>query len=334
MNNLKFDNIKAKLIINRKNENSTSIINKNDFFTENVDISNSENKIMNFYPMYIDWGSKVITLSGTENKFNFNSYPFFYQWQRKFCNLIIDIPFSKIEENLILKTAPIFIFSIGRCGSTLLVKLCGNLGVKVVSETDSLTNLFEGLKHELTINDILKIIKFNVGFFSDKKDEKVVFKLRGTAFDDIDLFIRAFPNAKYIFIFREPIAWAKSNIKAFGDDPSILVEYLKNSIKTYDLISNRNLNFITIWYEDLILDPISILREVIGDESVLDNFENIEKIQKTLDLDSQNGTSISRDNLKKIKINDNSIYKFIELWKENCPYDLIEKHSLNNFILL
>ena len=61
---------------------------------------------------------------------------FFYQAQRQRARSVIKVPFDALPE---APPSPTLIFSIGRCGSTLLHKAFEAAGVRTVSEPDYFT---------------------------------------------------------------------------------------------------------------------------------------------------------------------------------------------------
>ena len=61
---------------------------------------------------------------------------FFYQAQRQHARSVIKVPFDALPE---ARASPTLIFSIGRCGSTLLHKAFEAAGVRTVSEPDYFT---------------------------------------------------------------------------------------------------------------------------------------------------------------------------------------------------
>ncbi|TMH61197.1 MAG: hypothetical protein E6H55_10300, partial [Betaproteobacteria bacterium] len=58
---------------------------------------------------------------------------FFYQAQRQYARTVIKVPFESLPDG---PASPALIFSIGRCGSTLLVRTLEAAGMRAVSEPD------------------------------------------------------------------------------------------------------------------------------------------------------------------------------------------------------
>lgn len=325
--------IKVLNIIERTNLNSTKIMDNTDFSTVIDHIIDAAEFKQNALPAVIDWKNSKIFLSDSCSKNKVNTVPFFYQWQRSNIEQLFSIDFSQYKR-IPLKTQtvlPIFVFSIGRCGSTLLVNLCKNIGIKTISEPDYLADIKNRLSVNQSEDEVIEILKWNTNLLSEIFGTNPLIKLRGSSINDIDYFAKAFPQSKYVFMLREPIAWAKSNMKAFNDTPEALADYLKRGIEVYDQFIKLGLKPKLIWYEDLIMNPIESLNSIFNDLSLIESGRDA--ILTTMSKDSQEGSSISKDRLVKIKLQPEALDRFIQQWKKICPNLLIEKYKLDRLII-
>ncbi|MDO7413088.1 hypothetical protein Q5X48_14860 [Acinetobacter baumannii] len=316
-------------IKNRFNPNATKILEQKDFETIAESVEGFNNFPTSLLPTIIDWEKNEILLSDIDSLDSLNKFPFFYQWQRNKINNLYVLPFEFLQKSSLVNNnvSPIFVFSIGRCGSTLLVNLCESLGIKTISEPDFLANISERIGSNHSEETISEILKWNTNLFSPFFGTSPLIKLRGSSIKDIEIFSKIFPNSKYIFMLREPMAWAKSNIKAFNDDPISLAYYLKEGIEAYKKLFNLNLNLSLIWYEDLVDKPEEILCSLFGEKNFPVNYRSL--IKDVMSKDSQEGSTISQSELAKRNINHNFLEEFKRSWIEIYPEDLIKEFNLN-----
>jgi len=111
-------------------------------------------------------------------------------------------------------TKIIFVFSIGRCGSTLTAKILDQaVGTWSLSEPD----IYAGLaltREEFSSDDVDLVISAGTRLLfapaSVKDYSTLSVKLRSQSlFQALD-FHRWFPSAKFLFLYRDPDSWAKS----------------------------------------------------------------------------------------------------------------------------
>lgn len=326
--------VKVLKIVKRINLKATKILDNKDFITEINNTIEPDKFNRQAIPAIIDWKNDIIFLSDTTNDEEIEKIPFFYQWQRGNIKELYSIPFSQYQKiNLENKSVePLFVFSIGRCGSTLLVNLCKSLGKKTISEPDYLADIKNRVCENETKENISKILKWNTDLFSDLFGKNPLIKLRGSSINDIEIFVDTFPESQYIFMLREPIAWAKSNMKAFNDSPEELAEYLKQGVESYDKFMQRGITPNLIWYEDLVKDPSKTLQSVFKDSNLINSKK--EMILEVMSKDSQEGSSISQGQLAKIELKSEFLDSFKQHWINICPIEIIEKYKLQRLIIV
>ena len=124
---------------------------------------------------------------------------FFYQAQRQMARSVIKIPFDALPEP---PESPTLIFSIGRCGSTLLYKSFEAAGVRTVSEPDYFTQAaLSGLRNEelqSLIGRVTQLLSYPV------------IKLRSECNYASLLIAGAFRKPNVMFVLRNPGDWAAS----------------------------------------------------------------------------------------------------------------------------
>jgi hypothetical protein len=326
--------VKVLRIVKRINLNATKILDNKDFITEINNTIEPDKFNRKAIPAIIDWKNDIIFLSDTANDEEIEKIPFFYQWQRGNIKELYSIPFSQYRKINIEKKSvkPFFVFSIGRCGSTLLVNLCKSLGKKTISEPDYLADIKNRICENQTKENISRILQWNTNLFSDLFGKTPLIKLRGSSINDIEIFVDTFPDSQYIFMLREPIAWAKSNMKAFNDSPKELAEYLKQGVESYDKFIQLGIKPNLIWYEDLVNDPSETLQSIFNDSSLINSKK--EMILEVMSKDSQEGSSISQGQLAKIELKSEFLDSFKQHWINICPIEIIEKYKLQRLIIV
>lgn len=115
----------------------------------------------------------------------------------------------------------IMIYSVGRCGSTLLSKVFNQIEtVLSLSEPDVFSQIV-GLRNPDGSNDteIAQLLKICIYLLSKPalkgKQSCCVLKLRSFCIELGDLIYQAFPDSKVIFLYRNAEAVVQSSISAF-----------------------------------------------------------------------------------------------------------------------
>jgi hypothetical protein len=124
---------------------------------------------------------------------------FFYQAQREQAGSLIKVPLEVLPEP---DASPALIFSIGRCGSTLLHKAFEAAGARSVSEPDYFTQAALYRRLDPTLRDAIgratRLLPYSV------------IKLRAECSNAALLIASAFRTPRLIFILRDAMDWAVS----------------------------------------------------------------------------------------------------------------------------
>lgn len=125
--------------------------------------------------------------------------PFFYQAQRQSARSVVKAPFEALPEG---PASPALIFSIGRCGSTLLVRVLQAAGVRTVSEPDFYTQAACAQPVDLSLRGAIagatRLLPYTA------------IKLRLECNHAPLLIAGAFRAPRILFILRDPVDWAAS----------------------------------------------------------------------------------------------------------------------------
>lgn len=113
----------------------------------------------------------------------------------------------------------IVIFSLGRCGSTLLSQAFRTVsGVCSISEPDVYTQL-AAMRHHSGRADakLIRLIHCATRLLCRHQPGHILaLKPRSTVLDVADLVRRTYPTARMVFLYRDLASWARSMIRAFG----------------------------------------------------------------------------------------------------------------------
>ncbi len=124
---------------------------------------------------------------------------FFYQAQRQHARSVIKVPYDELPE---ASASPALIFSVGRCGSTLLVKALAAAGVQALSEPDYFTQAVVLGRHAPALQDAIGRATALLG--------ATAIKLRAECSNAPLLIAGAFRAPRLVFVVRDAVGWAES----------------------------------------------------------------------------------------------------------------------------
>jgi len=165
---------------------------------------------------------------------------FFYQAQRQHARSVVKIPFVALPEGA---TTPSLIFSIGRCGSTLLVKALESEGIRVVSEPDFYRQAACHQPLDLSLRSAIRgatrLLPYSV------------IKLHLECNNAPLLIAGAFSAPQIMFILRDPVDWAPSLRRLSLNSLALnwAVGQLGRSLRALDELT-RNYAVRICYYED------------------------------------------------------------------------------------
>ena len=248
----------------------------------------------------------------------------------------------------------IFIQSMGRCGSTLASKLFAQLpGVINLSEPDTLTQLVVARFMQPDKQAEVKMLLDAAVRLLCKTPAQSAWVIKGRSWvlELADWLHELYPHAKNVYLYRDAESWIKSNLSAFVDSGAQTPEEIRQleievrswmrlfvpSVARYDPAQHLSMTGFTslMWldnverYMDLHkagvpmlaipypswkLDPLRTALSML--EYCGHRPEDTTAIEETLSKDSQEGSSISQETVKK---------KAISL-------DLFDKAEMNRFL--
>lgn len=150
-------------------------------------------------------------------RFDLSRAAFSYAAQFSNATRVVVVPFAHLEA--LSKMVPfadklIFVFSIGRCGSTLLSKIFSQIpDVWSLSEPDPVTQLAID-RHKYSQNEMTDLHRaaMRLAFRPPhgRESDTFVVKFRSQSSYCMQYFDRAFPNSTNLFLHREPVGWVNS----------------------------------------------------------------------------------------------------------------------------
>lgn len=239
---------------------SISIASAGDFQTERcTDVERLPDRVL---PYCFDFlKARALYVTGLEAV---QAAPFYYLYLRRNARSLLSVP---IEYGPVcgVRTAddPVFVFSPGRCGSTLLSRVLYEAEIPSVSEPDFYTQMssyFWGSP----INPASGA--FRHAMWNLSADLSVVLggppvvKLRAECCKAPELFVRS-RQARSIVLFRGFEAWARSTARVFGNSPRKAVRKYLTALRCYDKL-RRSSRCHLMRYEDWMARPAEAAAEL------------------------------------------------------------------------
>ncbi len=268
----------------------------------------------------------------TANESAVASDPFYYQGIRKNAQEGFSVKFDDLTFwQRPMAARPIFIFSIGRCGSTLFSKVCEAAGLMTWSEPDSFTNLAISPKLQASPRRFRSLTRAALVDLADKtrvagaSEFGVKFRSEVNPIcEDISSHHR---DSVSFFLVRDPIEWAISRRRHWSIGPVRLAKLLIEHVENMRLAKSRGLAAHVLDYRSLVERPheqVERLRNAIG----LPQLET-SALEAIMCTDSQKGSSIARgtgivapeDYIKKFK---HAVYRRAPWILETDPQQWLE----------
>ncbi len=218
--------------------------------------------------------------------------PFYYLHLRQRAERLVSLP---IEYGSISSATPpsdpVFLFSPGRCGSTMLSRVLAEAGVASVSEPDFYTQMASAFWSS-PFNPLRAPFLSAMWNMSDDLSAALgavpVVKLRAECARAPELFVRE-RRARTLVMFRRFEDWARSTAQVFGAGPGKAIRKYLAAARCYARL-NRISHCLPLRYEDWTDDPAKAGAE-------LGRFLGVtiapEAVRKAMAGNSQRGTPLS-----------------------------------------
>lgn len=254
------------------------------------------------------------------------NHAFLYQAQREHAEKAVLLPVSVLagmfrDEG----TRPTFLFSVGRCGSTLAADLLGAVGISIASEPGVYDQFVTGRRwpsFDRSFRSAAMVATTRA--LSSFLGAPMVVKLRAQC-TFIAPAIAAATRGRCVVILRALEPWAKSTYRVFGNRPDELAWMYAKAVKIVDALERQGYEPQLVWYEDMARDPRALLRAVGADEALLTERE--EALAATYRRDSQEGMSIGRSGSNSA-MSEEAFEEFMRLWAKHAPRKLLERSGI------
>jgi hypothetical protein len=318
-------------ILARKRTDSTQMVSLDDFHLREVEVDEdlcatvAENRHVT--PYCLDHQNRRMIFAQTPPEIELSARPFYYQAQHEAATRLIAIPYDRVHEIALRAPAraanAVFIFSVGRCGSTLMSKMFGRLDdTYSLSEPDVFTaiNYLHG-EGRLTDDEAIQLLASTVRLVHRPPAPRgrLVIKFRAQSIGIAELLHRQHPAASFIFMYRDAIDCVDSYIRVFGALPlpkqvfDRAFPYAQSEpdkyhrlhrlgqpmlvwlvcAHTYLRLRERGLPFVAIKYEELVERPIGSAARLFAHCGIADALA--EQACAATAEDAQAGTPLARN---------------------------------------
>ena len=163
-----------------------------------------------------DDAERLAVFVETPPEVDLTAAPFYYLAQKEHARRVFTVPYETFNELAQILPDPanlILLYSVGRCGSTLLCKALGELGVTTLSEPDIYTcvagmRLPDGSR-DAELTELLRSATWFYCYGSGA-DTTWLLKFRAQCIEIGNLLYEAFPDACTLFLGRDLESWLRS----------------------------------------------------------------------------------------------------------------------------
>jgi len=242
---------------------------------------------------------------------------FFYQAQRQYARSVIKVPFESLPAG---PASPVLIFSIGRCGSTLLVRALQAAGMRAVSELDFYRQAACHRPLDISLRSAItgatRLLPYSV------------IKLHLECNHAPLLIAGAFDSPRIMFILRDPVDWAASlrRISRNSLDPSWAVTLLRTGLLALEELT-RSYPVRICYYEDFRELGAGCIEDVlswVGWSGAVSR----ETLLAVAAKDAQDGTFVSRASVRDVPDDLQFRETFRREWSRLRPAPLIARLQL------
>jgi hypothetical protein len=245
-------------------------------------------------------------------------HAFYYRAQYDYAQRVLAVSYDSLNQ-LAAKVdsrnlRPILIYSVGRCGSTLLSRALGCLDeVRSLSEPDVYAQIADMRpKDGSRDGELIQLIRSCtslLGRTNSGQAGTLAIKFRSFSIAIGDLFHTAFPLAKTLFLYRNAETWASSTARAMsildgsataanlGISPLMMLTIMWVSVmdRYLDLYA-QGVPMLAVRYETLTSFPEPALRTIF--EYCDLPLNQVSAAQRAFAEDSQEGSALSRDRVQ------------------------------------
>lgn len=289
----------------------------------------------NFSLYCLDFEKRQALFVETPPECDLSRAPFFYQAQYEAALRLVQVPFPALHrlaaEIVLDPSRLILIYSVGRCGSTLVSRAFGEVeGVESISEPDVFTQMLgewggndlQGAEKAALVRSCT-LLQCAPSRFTHATAWAIKFRSMVTEMGH--LFYALFPEAKVVFLYRNAEPWARSfqrvvqaadpaaqgpvaegqdlfgrGLPSFGSRETIsalelMAAMWRSVMETCLAMQQRGVPMFVARYEELNAAPREVLAQMFSHCGLAANA--IGTLDAVLEQDSQAGSALSRENL-------------------------------------
>ncbi len=241
---------------------------------------------------------------------------FMFNEQLETATGVLSVPFEHLNDLIAPAPAPpVLVFSPGRTGSTLLVRLLAAAGLACASEPDMLTQLARAPRDAFALllapGTREALARACLAQLGHTLGGGVIVKLRSQCNARPLLLTGAAPGCRVVFMLRGVAGWALSRHRSFLEPPEIVASILRQAMDALDKLAFSGAAFDVLWFETLAADPAAALRVCApGLRFDADVLEDV------MARDSQAGTMIARELVASAPAQDGFLAQLARDWVE------------------
>ena len=228
---------------------------------------------------------------------------------------MVSVPFEHLAELVAApETPPVFVFSPGRTGSTLLVRLLAAAGLRCASEPDVLTQVVCLHREAFALlppgtREVLA--RACVAGLGRTLGAGLHVKLRSQCNGRPLLLTEAANGCRVVFMLRGVVGWALSRHRSFVEPAEAVAGILRQAMDALDKLAFSGAPFDVLWFETLRSDPEAALRVCAPGVAV-----DEARLAAVMARDSQEGTVVARARVAAAAVQDGFMEAFARAWKE------------------
>jgi len=318
----------------RRRPGDTRSVSRDDFVLRELDspsghdwsasLANNDN----ITPYCLDHDSRHMIFAETPAETDVSIAPFYYQAQFEAATRLIAAPYDLAHEIALRASVRfdelVLLYSVGRCGSTLVSKLWQQLpDTYSLSEPDVFTDISK-LREQRLLGDgeaaLLLGAAVRLVYKPRRACTRFVLKFRARCIDLAELMYGIFPAAKLLFIYRNAFDCIDSYVRVFGDEPVDEATFVRtfphargsrgddwhrlgrvggplvswaDGMKRYLAMRERGLPVFAVRYEDLVKDPELSIAQLFRHCAA--PALSSEQISEVMARDVQAGTKVARN---------------------------------------
>jgi glycosyltransferase involved in cell wall biosynthesis len=282
----------------------------------------------------VDWRARQWIMVDVPYSILLNTSVFAYADQYNIAGATKRIPWSTLTNTTDIPPRKIIpIFSIGRCGSTLLGRLFTAANCNVLFELDAFTHL--GLAADLFPQDgeprsgIAGLTRELTSHLAEQTsgDDTLVLKMRSQA-TSLATFFDQQNTDQVIFLVRNLEDWYQSAARAFPELTGSLASQLVAHFEAINRAIDQGLQVQMVSYENILADPVSQMTTILGYSP------NENAISEIMSVDAQADTAVSKANLKNTVMENGGYGEFMEEWLGSVDKLRLERLGLDRELRL